>query len=139
MHSKKEHWEFIHIAIPCLPTTTKPAKLRLTATKNYKGDIMRQAKYMYHVVHLTFPNMVCFLLSSSALPRVKKNWLPLSLEPPLAMATRPRRVNLRRWWNSSLVIKHRLKNTHTRTEEAQHTVTHMHKQIKWKKSYVNAV
>ena len=45
---------------------------------------------------LAFPNSVCLLLSSSALPRVKKNWLPLSLGPPLAIATRPRRMNLSR-------------------------------------------
>ena len=52
-------------------------------------------------VRNTFPNMVCFFWSSSARSSVKKNWLPLSLAPAFAMATRPRLLNLRRWWNSS--------------------------------------
>lgn len=49
--------------------------------------------------------MVCLLLSSSARPSVKKNWLPLSWGPAFAMATSPRRLKRNREWNSSWSIK----------------------------------
>lgn len=49
----------------------------------------------------TLPNMVCLLLSSSARPRVKKNWLPLSCGPAFAMATKPLRLKRNLEWNSS--------------------------------------
>ena len=45
---------------------------------------------------LTFPNMVCLLLSSGAAPSVKKNWLPLSFFPALAIATSPLLVKRKR-------------------------------------------
>ena len=38
--------------------------------------------------------MVCLFCSSCVGPKVKKNWLPLSSLPELAMATKPRRQNL---------------------------------------------
>lgn len=49
----------------------------------------------------TLANMVCLLLSSSARPKVKKNWLPLSCGPAFAMATRPLRLKRSLEWNSS--------------------------------------
>jgi len=49
----------------------------------------------------TFPNTVCLLLSSSARPSVKKNWLPLSCGPAFAMATKPLRMKRSLEWNSS--------------------------------------
>ena len=52
-------------------------------------------------LYFTFPKMVCFFCSSSARSNVKKNWLALSSFPALAIATKPRLLNLRRWWNSS--------------------------------------
>lgn len=45
--------------------------------------------------------MVCLLLSSSARPRVKKNWLPLSCGPAFAMATKPLLMKRNLVWNSS--------------------------------------
>ena len=53
--------------------------------------------------------MVCLLLSSSARPRVKKNWLPLSWGPAFAMATSPLRLKRNREWNSSWSIKKKKK------------------------------
>ena len=45
---------------------------------------------------ITLPNIVCLLFSSGAAPSVKKNWLPLSCGPEFAIATNPRRTNLKR-------------------------------------------
>lgn len=50
---------------------------------------------------LTFPKIVCLLLSSSAGPNVKKNWLPLSWGPAFAIATNPLLLKRNREWNSS--------------------------------------
>ena len=51
---------------------------------------------------ITFPNIVCFPFNSGVAPRVKKNWLWLSLGPAFAMATNPLRTKRSLWWNSSL-------------------------------------
>lgn len=58
----------------------------------------------------TFPKIVCLLLSSSARPNVKKNWLPLSWGPAFAMATSPLRLNRSREWNSSWEKRDRKEN-----------------------------
>lgn len=54
---------------------------------------------------LTFPNMVCLLLSSSARPSVRKNWLLLSCGPAFAMATSPLRMKRSLEWNSSWKVE----------------------------------
>lgn len=66
-------------------------------------------------VILTFANIVCLLLSSSARPRVKKNWLPLSWGPALAMATKPLRLKRNLEWNSSCGCEHSHNETNHRS------------------------
>lgn len=66
--------------------------------------LTRQRKYLdksLQFFRFTLPNMVCLLLSSSARPKVKKNWLPLSCGPAFAMATKPLRLKRNLEWNSS--------------------------------------
>ena len=53
----------------------------------------------------TLPNMVCLPFNSCVAPRVKKNWLWLSLGPALAIATSPLRTKRSLWWNSSYESK----------------------------------
>ena len=54
----------------------------------------------------TLPKIVCLPFNSTVAPRVKKNWLWLSLEPALAIATSPLRTKRSLWWNSSCKNKH---------------------------------
>lgn len=60
----------------------------------------------------TLPNMVCLPFNSCVAPRVKKNWLWLSLGPALAIATSPLRTKRSLWWNSSYESKEYLKTSH---------------------------
>jgi len=72
-------WTYL-LTYLCIRWTKLPSRFRLTPT---------------------LPNIVCLLFSSGVAANVKKNWLPLSWGPALAIATRPRRTNLSRECNSS--------------------------------------
>ncbi len=83
-----------------------------TANPNhFNGSLLKKiffrkpSLWMGHKVFFTFPKMVCLLLSSSARPRVKKNWLPLSWGPAFAIATKPLRLKRNLEWNSSCIEK----------------------------------
>ena len=54
-----------------------------------------------HPKPFTFPKIVCLFINSGVAPIVKKNWEPLSLGPPLAMATKPRLTKRNRECTSS--------------------------------------
>ena len=74
------------------PAVCTPTGMRLTAKCMFNYTILPQ---------LTLPKMVCLLCKLGAGPKVKKNWLPLSWGPALAMHTSPRRTKRKREWNSS--------------------------------------
>ncbi len=81
---------------------------------------------MGHKIFFTFPKMVCLLLSSSARPRVKKNWLPLSWGPAFAIATKPLRLKRNLEWNSSCIEQNQtVKNNNLYNHAFLHILIHM--------------
>ena len=86
----KTIWPYLRILCGCKGRSSGPTSTSWSLIK------------LYMVSPTTFPNRVCLFCNSWVGPMVKKNWLELSSFPALAMATRPRLINLSLVWTSSL-------------------------------------